>query len=129
VATSFEVDRQGPDRGYAPRLWEAGMGLLVMRSVQKIPTSPSRKWLHTADLGKGGKELNEVVTPLGRKRTAGVSLVALPVFLLAACQPRVALEAPKDPIVINLNVKIEQEVRVKVEKDVEDLFEDNEDLF
>ncbi len=53
------------------------------------------------------------------------------ILLLAmtACQPRVALEAPKDPIVINLNVKIEQEVRIKVEKDVEDLFEDNSELF
>ncbi len=49
--------------------------------------------------------------------------------MLAACQPRVALEAPKDPIVINLNVKIEQEVRVKVEKDVDDLFDENDDLF
>ena len=49
--------------------------------------------------------------------------------IAAACQPRVALEAPKDPIVINLNVKIEQEVRVKVEKDIDDLFDDNEDLF
>ena len=61
-------------------------------------------------------------------------MVALPLSVLAlllvsACQPRVALEAPKEPIVINLNVKIEQEVRVKVEKDVEDLFDDNEDLF
>ncbi|MGI9435466.1 MAG: YnbE family lipoprotein [Geminicoccaceae bacterium] len=50
-------------------------------------------------------------------------------FTITACQPRVAIEAPKDPIVINLNVKIEQEVRVKVEKDVEDLFEGNEELF
>ena len=48
---------------------------------------------------------------------------------MAACQHRVQLEAPKEPIVINLNVKIEQEVRVKVEKDVEDLLEDNPDLF
>lgn len=48
---------------------------------------------------------------------------------LAACQHRVQLEAPKEPIVINLNVKVEQEVRVKVEEDVEDLFEDNEDIF
>ena len=55
--------------------------------------------------------------------------VALAVAVLAACQPRVALEAPKDPIVINLNVKIEQEVKVKVEKDVEDLFDDNDELF
>ncbi|MGI9500347.1 MAG: YnbE family lipoprotein [Geminicoccaceae bacterium] len=49
--------------------------------------------------------------------------------MLAACQPRVAIEAPKDPIVINLNVKIEQEVRVKVEEDVDQLFDGNEELF
>ena len=49
--------------------------------------------------------------------------------MLGACQHRVQLEAPKEPIVINLNVKIEQEVRVKVERDVEDLLEDNPDLF
>lgn len=48
---------------------------------------------------------------------------------LAACQHRVQVEAPKDPIVINLNVKIEQEVRVKVERDVEDLLAENPDLF
>ena len=48
---------------------------------------------------------------------------------LSACTHRVQVEAPKDPIVINLNVKIEQEVRVKVEKDVENLLEDNPDLF
>jgi hypothetical protein len=46
------------------------MSCLVVRSVQKIPTSPSRKWLHTAELGKGGKELNEVVTPLGLRSTS-----------------------------------------------------------
>lgn len=50
-------------------------------------------------------------------------------LVLAACQHRVQLEAPKEPIVINLNVKIEQEVRVRVEEDVEDLFEENEDIF
>lgn len=40
-----------------------------------------------------------------------------------------ALEAPKEPIVINLNVKVEQEVRVKVEEDVEELFDENEEIF
>jgi len=48
---------------------------------------------------------------------------------LAACTHRVQVEAPKEPIVINLNVKIEQEVRVKVEQDVEDLLEENPDIF
>ena len=55
--------------------------------------------------------------------------LALLMLALAACTHKVQVEAPKDPIVINLNVKIEQEVRVKVEKDVEDLLEDNPDLF
>ena len=50
-------------------------------------------------------------------------------LVLVACQPKVQIEAPKEPIVINLNVKIEQEVRVKVEKDVDDLFAENDDLF
>jgi hypothetical protein len=50
-------------------------------------------------------------------------------LVLAACTHRVQVEAPKDPIVINLNVKIEQEVRVKVEKDVEDLLEENPEIF
>lgn len=55
----------------------------------------------------------------------------LPVCLtvLAACQPTVKVEAPEKPIVINLNVKIEQEVRIRVERDVEDLLKSNPDLF
>lgn len=50
-------------------------------------------------------------------------------LVLAACQPTVRVEAPDKPIVINLNVKIEQEVRIKVERDVETLLERNRDLF
>ena len=54
---------------------------------------------------------------------AGVGLAAL------ACQPTVRVEAPSEPIVVNLNVKIEHEVRIKVERDVEALFDENPDLF
>lgn len=50
-------------------------------------------------------------------------------FGLAACNPTVKVEAPDKPIVINLNVKIEQEVRVKVDKDVENLVQSNPTLF
>lgn len=49
--------------------------------------------------------------------------------LTAACQPTVQVAAPEKPIVINLNVKIEHEVRVKLEKDVDDLLKKNSDLF
>jgi hypothetical protein len=50
-------------------------------------------------------------------------------LLLAACQPKVQVEAPKEPITINLNVKIEHEIRVKVDKDLEELFAEEEGLF
>ncbi|HEX7008213.1 MAG TPA: YnbE family lipoprotein [Alphaproteobacteria bacterium] len=52
----------------------------------------------------------------------------LPV-LVAACQPTVKVEAPDKPITINLNVRIEQEVRVKVEKEAEQLLNEKKELF
>ena len=48
---------------------------------------------------------------------------------LKAAEPTVKVEAPDKPIVINLNVKIEQEVRVKVDRDVDTLLQNNPDLF
>lgn len=54
-------------------------------------------------------------------------IVLLP--LAAACTPRVTLEAPDKPITINMNVKIDHEIRVKVDKDVDALFDDNSGLF
>ena len=46
-----------------------------------------------------------------------------------ACTPTVKLQAPTEPITINLNVKIDQEVRVKLDKEVEDLIASNPDIF
>lgn len=56
------------------------------------------------------------------------SVWLLALLPLTACTPRVALEAPKDPITINLNVKVDHAIRLKVEKDVEKLVND-EKLF
>jgi hypothetical protein len=39
------------------------------------------------------------------------------------------VEAPKEPITINLNVKIEHEIRVQVDGDLENLFDEEEDIF
>jgi len=55
-----------------------------------------------------------------------LALLALPV-ILSACTLKVA--APEKPITINLNVKIEHEVRVKVEKELDDLFAEDSELF
>ena len=56
------------------------------------------------------------------------ALGALAVFL-AACQPTVKVEAPKEPITINLNVKIDAEVRVKLEKQAEEDIKNQPDIF
>ena len=57
-------------------------------------------------------------------------LCALTVLTLsAACQPKVQIVPSEKPIVIELNVNINQEIRVRLDKDVEDLIADNPDLF
>ena len=48
---------------------------------------------------------------------------------LVACTPTVKLQAPDKPIVINLNVKIEQEVRIYVEEDLSRARKERPDLF
>lgn len=55
-------------------------------------------------------------------------LLAL-MLLVAACSPRVEVAVPDKPITINLNVKIEHEIRVKVEKELEDVFSKDSGLF
>lgn len=59
----------------------------------------------------------------------GLLCGGLLVVLATACQPKIQIVAPDKPIEINLNVKIDQEVRVRLDKDVEDLISNNPDLF
>lgn len=61
------------------------------------------------------------------KKVLWLSILSL--GLAASCTPKVQLAAPDKPIEINLNVKIDQEVRVRLDKEVEDLIEENPDLF
>ncbi len=50
------------------------------------------------------------------------------VIALSACTT-VKLEGGDKPIEINLNVKIDQEVRVKLDREIEDLIAQNPDIF
>ncbi len=50
-------------------------------------------------------------------------------LMVAACSPTVKVAAPTEPITINLNVKIDGDVRVRLDKEVDDLIADNPDLF
>jgi len=56
-------------------------------------------------------------------------LAVLSLVFVAACAPTIKVQAPDEPITINLNVKIEHEIRVKVEKDIDDLFAEEGGLF
>ena len=57
-----------------------------------------------------------------------VTIVAVAV-LSSGCSPKVQVTAPTEPITNNLNVKIEHEISVKVDKDLEQLFEEDDELF
>ncbi|MDH3349963.1 MAG: YnbE family lipoprotein [Gammaproteobacteria bacterium] len=47
----------------------------------------------------------------------------------AGCTPTVQVAAPKEPIEINLNVKIEHEIRIQVDKELQGLFDEDSELF
>lgn len=57
-----------------------------------------------------------------------VMLVLVVLATLNACTHRVEVSA-KEPITINLNVKVDHEIRVKVDKELDNLFSDDSELF
>jgi len=60
----------------------------------------------------------------------GYGAVAIAALLLCGgCTPRVEVAAPEKPITINLNVKIDHEIRVKVDKDLDQVLSTDSGLF
>ncbi len=51
------------------------------------------------------------------------------VLTMIACTPRVEVAAPEKPITINLNVKIDHEIRLKVDKDLDEVLSKDSGLF
>jgi len=47
----------------------------------------------------------------------------------AACAPTVKFEAPDEPIRLEINITIEQEVLIKVDQALDDVFEEQGDIF
>ena len=56
-------------------------------------------------------------------------LVAILTLGLVACSPTVELQAPDKPLEINLNVKIDHQISVKVDKQLDDLMSKKTDIF
>lgn len=61
----------------------------------------------------------------GARRAAPVALIVL--LALSACQPTVRVEAPKDPITINLN--IQADIRVKIEEQAKEDIKSHQEIF
>ncbi|MFZ1991005.1 MAG: YnbE family lipoprotein [Alphaproteobacteria bacterium] len=62
------------------------------------------------------------------RRTVGAGALVLG-LLLVGCAPTVKVQGGDKPIVIDLNVKIQQEVRVRVDKDIDNLVKSDPSLF
>lgn len=48
---------------------------------------------------------------------------------LVSCTPTVRVEAPREPIEINLNVRIQHDIRVQVDQELESVFDEDSELF
>jgi len=66
-------------------------------------------------------------------------LASLAALVLCACAdpartarleaPLLQMAAPKEPIEINMNLRIEHNIRVQVDRELEDMFEEDSNLF
>lgn len=56
-------------------------------------------------------------------------LLGILTLFLFSCTPKVEIAAPAEPITINLNVKIQHEILVKVDKELDNLFDEKKGLF
>lgn len=66
------------------------------------------------------------MTKLGQTRLAFLAPAAA---ALTACTTVTLKGDENEPIVVNLNVKIDQEVRVKLDREIDDLIAQNPDIF
>lgn len=70
-----------------------------------------------------------IASDTGVWRAAIGGAVGCLAIVSGACTPRVEVAAPEKPITINLNVKIDHEIRVKVDKDLDQVLSDESGLF
>lgn len=62
-------------------------------------------------------------------RLLPAGLLAFAVVVLSGCEPTVRVEAPRDPITINLNVRLDADVRVRLEESAREDIQSNPDIF
>lgn len=68
------------------------------------------------------------MTEARRAKVHAPVLLAL-AALAAGCTPKVEVAAPKEPITINLNIKLDADVRVRLEEKAKEDIKSNPDIF
>jgi len=64
-----------------------------------------------------------------KSHRSGLLVLAAAMALGSSCTPTVKVEAPDKPIVINMNIKIDHEIRVKVDRELDNLLDSKQGLF
>lgn len=67
----------------------------------------------------------ETRMPAVRRQSTAMAIAVVAVVFVSGCTPTVRVEAPREPITINLNVKLDAEVRLKIEEKAEEDVENN----
>jgi len=57
-----------------------------------------------------------------------ILIAVLAIFIMSGCTHKIEISA-KEPITINVNLKIDHEIRVKVDKELDDVFSHDSDVF
>jgi hypothetical protein len=68
------------------------------------------------------------VTTITRAWVLGL-LLSGGVWMLGGCTPRVEVVPSDKPITINLNVKIDHEIRIKIERELQEVLSEKTGLF
>lgn len=64
-----------------------------------------------------------------RGAAPGFVLAAAAVLTATACTPTVRVEAPSEPITINLNIDLKADVRVRLEEKAQEDIRENPEIF
>ncbi|WP_371414691.1 YnbE family lipoprotein [Chlorobaculum sp. 24CR] len=56
-------------------------------------------------------------------------MLALAGLVIGGCSPTVKVEAPDKPITINMNIKIDHEIRIRVDRDIDNALNKRTDIF
>ncbi len=62
-------------------------------------------------------------------KIAAPSTFCLLALLVAACTPTIQVAVPNEPITINLNIRIEHEIRIQIEEELDGIFSLDSGLF